>query len=174
MLRAGLATARALPRAGESGGVFYMGPLDEAPAPDTEPISQPAGRFWLLNSGGGLLGLHKACTHLDCLCDWDDQNRQFVCPCHGSRFAQDGTVLSGPATRSLDRFVVVIAEPNGEVVAETDPGTGAPLPVPGAANALDENMPPGEKETVENSEATGPDYILLVDTGRMIPGESAT
>jgi len=29
-----------------------------------------------------------------------------VCPCHGSRFARDGRVLSAPATRPLERAFV--------------------------------------------------------------------
>lgn len=41
-----------------------------------------------------------ACTHEGCLVDITNGER-FDCPCHGSRFANDGSVLLGPATRPL-------------------------------------------------------------------------
>jgi len=42
------------------------------------------------------------CTHLGCRYDWEAQANVFVCPCHGSVFAEDGKVLGGPAPRPLD------------------------------------------------------------------------
>jgi menaquinol-cytochrome c reductase iron-sulfur subunit len=45
------------------------------------------------------------CTHLGCAYHWDDQQKNFICPCHTSAFSLDGKVLSGPAPRPLDRYV---------------------------------------------------------------------
>ncbi len=167
-LRAGVQAAQARVRDGEYGGVFNMGPLAEAPITGGEPVSEPAGRFWLHDPGAGLVSLHKACTHLDCLCDWDDQNRQFVCPCHGSRYAEDGAHIAGPAARALDRFVVQISDPAGEIVAETDPANGAPLAVSGAAPAT-----AAASEDEDAAESPTANYLVLVDTGRLIPGKPA-
>jgi menaquinol-cytochrome c reductase iron-sulfur subunit len=48
------------------------------------------------------------CTHLGCAYHWDDPSHNFVCPCHTSAFSVDGKVLSGPAPRPLDRYMVKV------------------------------------------------------------------
>ncbi len=41
------------------------------------------------------------CTHLGGTLTWNDAERSWDCPLHGSRFTPDGDVLEGPATRRL-------------------------------------------------------------------------
>ncbi|MFJ3926019.1 FAD-dependent oxidoreductase [Streptomyces sp. NPDC090022] len=43
------------------------------------------------------------CTHMGCELGFDESEQIWECPCHGSRFAADGTVLHGPATAPLER-----------------------------------------------------------------------
>jgi glycine/D-amino acid oxidase-like deaminating enzyme len=41
------------------------------------------------------------CPHLGGIVNWNDADESWDCPLHGSRFAPDGTLLEGPATRNL-------------------------------------------------------------------------
>jgi hypothetical protein len=41
------------------------------------------------------------CPHLGGIVNWNDADRAWECPLHGSRFAPDGTLLEGPATGDL-------------------------------------------------------------------------
>jgi Rieske Fe-S protein len=42
------------------------------------------------------------CTHMGCIVNWNDAERSWDCPCHGSRFDPAGQVLDGPAARNLE------------------------------------------------------------------------
>lgn len=55
----------------------------------------------------GMLHAHSAvCTHLKCIVQYNDAEKSFDCPCHGSRFSYDGKVIQGPAVKALDRVEV--------------------------------------------------------------------
>jgi glycine/D-amino acid oxidase-like deaminating enzyme/nitrite reductase/ring-hydroxylating ferredoxin subunit len=45
--------------------------------------------------------LSAVCTHLAAVVTWNDAERSWDCPAHGSRFAADGAVFEGPARRAL-------------------------------------------------------------------------
>ena len=41
------------------------------------------------------------CPHLGCALQWNEREHSWDCPCHGSRFGQDGKLLNNPATDGL-------------------------------------------------------------------------
>ncbi len=43
----------------------------------------------------------KRCPHLGCALKWNSAERTWDCPCHGSRFAENGKVLDNPANGNL-------------------------------------------------------------------------
>jgi glycine/D-amino acid oxidase-like deaminating enzyme/nitrite reductase/ring-hydroxylating ferredoxin subunit len=52
---------------------------------------------------GTLHAVSARCTHMGCSVRFNDAERSWDCPCHGSRFALDGAVLQGPAVEPLEQ-----------------------------------------------------------------------
>lgn len=50
---------------------------------------------------GELRTLSPRCPHMGCLLRWNGAEQTWDCPCHGSRFRQDGRLLHGPAVRDM-------------------------------------------------------------------------
>ncbi|MBZ0292917.1 MAG: Rieske 2Fe-2S domain-containing protein [Anaerolineae bacterium] len=114
-------------RAGEFGGGFKFDPT-QIPERGGPPRGEPAIRIWMSHlEDDSLVVLYNVCTHLGCLYKWVDTNNRFECPCHGSKFQKSGLYISGPAPRSLDRFVMTITFDDGSQVTTNDAGDPIPL-----------------------------------------------
>ena len=62
------------------------------------------------NMNGGIAAYSLVCTHLGCTIG--KEGDEFACPCHGSRFDRNGTVLKSPAQKPLKKLRVDVLEDN--------------------------------------------------------------
>ncbi|MGI8646964.1 MAG: FAD-dependent oxidoreductase [Acidimicrobiales bacterium] len=74
--------------------------------PDSGAIMGPRGSKCAVyrDTAGEIHAVSATCTHLGCTVAFNDLERTWDCPCHGSRFGVDGSVLHGPATRPLEQL----------------------------------------------------------------------
>ncbi len=59
----------------------------------------------------------STCTHLGCRINKLEEGH-LTCPCHGSQFAADGSVLRGPANKSLEKLPFEINPKTGELTVD--------------------------------------------------------
>jgi len=127
-----LATAGLLTASGLMGtGAFlrYLGYSTE-PAPKTEfdlgdasnypagsRIVVPAIPALIIHAESGFSAISLVCTHLGCTVE--SKADGFACPCHGSLYAKDGSVVRGPAMKPL-RNLSIETNKNGHLILHTD------------------------------------------------------
>ncbi len=58
------------------------------------------------DEAGKLILVSAVCPHMKCIVNWNNAEETWDCPCHGTRFKPDGTVLEGPAYHPLHKISI--------------------------------------------------------------------
>ncbi|MBM4761624.1 FAD-dependent oxidoreductase [Bacillus sp. B15-48] len=91
---------------------LVQGKLDR-PTTEPEDLQNNEGAAVIVNGeragayrdeNGELHLVDTTCTHMGCELEWNNGERSWDCPCHGSRFSYKGEVLDGPAETPLKRL----------------------------------------------------------------------
>ena len=56
------------------------------------------------DANGKVFAFSAVCPHLKCIVHWNNEEKSFDCPCHGSRFDCQGKVMNGPSNKDLDEY----------------------------------------------------------------------
>jgi len=62
--------------------------------------------YVLKNEKDEITVFSPTCSHLGCSVRWNEERRQFLCPCHGGVYDINGRVVAGPPPKPLSRYKV--------------------------------------------------------------------
>ena len=78
-------------------------------------------RLYVFNGADGFYAISSVCTHLGC--NVKHASPGFACPCHGSRFDENGQVVEGPAPSPLAWYALSLS-PHTQLVVDLDRQVG--------------------------------------------------
>ena len=85
--------------------LYEPSPIINAGKPEGFPMDSVTldanSGIYIIHSKEGFFSMSAVCTHLGCLTAWKPDLGIIACPCHGSKFKQDGDKIEGPAPKPL-------------------------------------------------------------------------
>ena len=96
-------------------------------------------RLFVFRQGKTFYAISASCTHLGCTVKMQKLNQskkvkvrgrefeeqhEFHCPCHGSKYYGDGTNYAGPAPRPLDYFKLEVSPDDGQIIVDMSQSVG--------------------------------------------------
>ena len=98
---------------------LQVGQAKSFPSPDPKAYLS----FFVARDAVGFYALRNVCAHAGCQTNFVASTSSFDCPCHGSRYHFDGTLLQGPAAAGLKSFAICRNTDGKLVVAVDDFGS---------------------------------------------------
>jgi len=87
---------------GEYLGTSEVNSVDAIPVGEGAIVRSGMARHAVYRGEDGqLIERSATCTHVGCIVHWNNFEKCWDCPCHGSQFRPDGSVINGPAVRPL-------------------------------------------------------------------------
>lgn len=82
-----------------------VGPSDSVAPGESKTVAYGRYPALVINTEEGIRAYSAVCTHFACIVKWNPESGMIECPCHEAFFAAvDGSVIDGPAPRSLDEI----------------------------------------------------------------------
>lgn len=118
---AGLGGATVLVRFLSPNVLFEPPTRFRAGSPELYPVNSvtyiPDQQVYIVRSQQGFSALSAVCTHLGCITQFKPEANMIACPCHGSKFREDGSKIEGPAPRPLPHLALSLTA-DGELLVD--------------------------------------------------------
>ncbi|HLR01996.1 MAG TPA: FAD-dependent oxidoreductase [Virgibacillus sp.] len=82
----------------------YVDPDDLKPDEGAVTIIKGQRKGLYKDTQGDVFMVDTTCTHVGCEVNWNEAEKTWDCPCHGSRFSYTGEVIEGPAEKPLKQY----------------------------------------------------------------------
>jgi nitrite reductase/ring-hydroxylating ferredoxin subunit len=87
------------------------GALRSYPVPAADGVSiDKENEVILVRWQNAIYAFALSCPHQNTALRWEEDNKQFQCPKHHSKYRPDGTFIEGRATRGMDRYAITRTE----------------------------------------------------------------
>ena len=101
--------------------LYEPSPIANAGKPERYPRGSVTQNLeagvYIIHGPEGFYALSAICTHLGCLTVWNTDRGIIACPCHGSKFSDQGAKLEGPAPRGLPWLKVWLSD-DGDLLVD--------------------------------------------------------
>lgn len=82
--------------------------LSELPVGGVKTLTYGSTPVIVLRTPESIRAFSMVCTHLGCLVQWQQGEKEFYCPCHDGRFDEFGEVIAGPPPVPLEQIPVSV------------------------------------------------------------------
>jgi cytochrome b6-f complex iron-sulfur subunit len=94
--------------AGAAGERVFAGTVTDLPTGEAKTVSVANKPVLVMHTSEGVKAVDATCTHLGCICFWDEKQQIIACPCHAAYFTPNGDVISGPPPAPLPTLSVQV------------------------------------------------------------------